>query len=473
MTFISNQLTDFSDSVRSVRQFRNQLSVNSESLSRILSDLRFCDPVECLLSEIMPLIAACRYLEKQGRAILKPVRHSRMSSPWWLGGHSVEIVRAPLGHILILSPSNYPLMLAGIQLIQGLFAGNRMTLKPSPGAMDLWNFIATLLSKAGFHPDRFQIADASPDELDRCLELGTDLVIMTGGHHNGRVVQQKAAKAGVPVILELSGWDPFIIGPDADPKVVIQALNFGVRLNNSRTCIAPHRIFIPRNSYSEYIGLLASHDWSGIHVPNLSAGHMKSIQSAIAESTAQGAGLLWGDLEQLDTWPLVLTNCHPDMPVCQEDLFVPLLALIPYGNDKDLASFVNRCPFALGASIFSRDQMWAQGVASSLEAGVVTINDVVAPTADPRIPFTGFKASGHGVTRGPDGLLSLTRPRTVLSQSHKIHRHYQSVPDFLGPFMHRLLELTGATSISQKFTAARKLVHVCLSVSKKNQTPNK
>jgi acyl-CoA reductase-like NAD-dependent aldehyde dehydrogenase len=112
------------------------------------------------------------------------------------------------------------------------------------------------------------------------------------------------------------------------------------------------------------------------------------------------------------------------MPVTQLDTFAPVLSLIPVDSDEEAIAAANSCGFALGASVFSRDELAARALAARLEAGIVTINDLIVPTADPRIPFGGRKQSGFGMTRGAEGLLELTRPKVIQVRRGKKRMHF-------------------------------------------------
>lgn len=109
----------------------------------------------------------------------------------------------------------------------------------------------------------------------------------------------------------------------------------------------------------------------------------------------------------------MIADAPPDLGLLRQDLFIPLLVLVPVEHDAGAVERANDSPFALGASIFTRDRRAATRLAGTTRAGVVTINDLIVPTADPRLPFGGRSGSGFGVTRGPEGLLDLTVPKVI------------------------------------------------------------
>jgi acyl-CoA reductase-like NAD-dependent aldehyde dehydrogenase len=142
------------------------------------------------------------------------------------------------------------------------------------------------------------------------------------------------------------------------------------------------------------------------------------------------------------------------MPVPQLDTFAPLLALIPVDSDEEAIAAANRCRFALGASVFSRDESGGRAVAARLEAGVVTINDLIVPTADPRIPFGGRKLSGFGVTRGAEGLLEMTRPKVIQLRRGRRRMHFdQRLTNRSTPLFVAFIRLVHGRGLANRLSA--------------------
>jgi acyl-CoA reductase-like NAD-dependent aldehyde dehydrogenase len=431
-------------------RFRHELSQQVHKIAGEVAALRSVHETEVILTEVMPLLSACRFLERHGASILKARRAGPGRLPWWLFGVGSMIHRVPHGQVMILSPSNYPLMLSGIQTLQALFAGNRVILKPSPGAGKLWALIRDILYSTGFSQSDFTLETEDPEALRRSLDSGIDKLVMTGGVQNGRKVYEAVAGHGIPATLELSGWDSCIVGPDAEPQIVQQALKFAVSLNHARTCIAPHRLFVPSSQIHHYEKLLADVPWESLFTEGgTPAKASESLKSAVNDALNDGAAMVHGSWNQSDStaWPVILSGCQPSMRICREDFFAPVLALIPYESDSELIALANDCPFALGSSIFTPDRQWAGRIASRIRAGIVTINDIIACTADPRIPFGGSGASGFGVTRGTEGLLEMTRVKVIQSRRHKKHPHFDRIPDGAGPILGKLLLMTNASDM--------------------------
>jgi delta 1-pyrroline-5-carboxylate dehydrogenase len=145
--------------------------------------------------------------------------------------------------------------------------------------------------------------------------------------------------------------------------------------------------------------------------------------------------------------------------VLSEDLFLPILSLVPIADDADAVRAASECPYALGASIFSRDEAAARALADRIRAGTVTINDLIVPSADPRVPFGGFGRSGFGVTRGAEGLLEMTAPKVVAVRRSKFLPHFDAPKPGDAALFTAFLRLSHAATWSARWRAMGALFH--------------
>lgn len=367
---------------------------------------------QTVAAEILPLADACKFAARHGRRILSPRRLGMLGRPIWLGGSTGRVMRAPLGMVLVIGPGNYPLLLPGVQAVQALVAGNAVVLKPGRSATPAARALADAIQAAGLPEDLFYIADESPAAAEAFIDAGVDHIVLTGSAATGRAVLARAAKTLTPVTAELSGSDAMIVLADADLDLVTRAVIFGLTLNHSQTCIAPRRILVHRGVARQLAEQLAD---AVAKLPSVALDRHTAdrLRLRISEAEAGGATRLTGRLEDEGMSPVLLADARADMKLLQEDVFAPVVSLVAVDDDQQAVAADRQCPYALGASIFGSPRA-CQHIARQLRAGCVTINDVIAPTADPRVPFGGASRSGFGVTRGPEGLLAMTRPRTVL-----------------------------------------------------------
>lgn len=434
-----------------VGRIRNHVAQHLDELTGFIGEARKGPTCEIITSELYPFLSACRFLEKRGCSLLNARKLGRNGRPWWMAAHHTTIVRQPLGRIMILNPSNYPFLLAGVQTLQALFAGNSVVLKPSPGSEPLWHFFQSLVIKSGFPEDSFIVTGSDKFEVLDWFKKGIQKLIMTGGYENGIEVYKLAAGFGVPCTMELSGCDAMVAGPSADKQTVIDALKFGLKLNAGKSCIAPRRLLVPEREIEEYARLLKSGNWGFDSDEKVNVGESASAHFA-EKAEADGGEILVGRNDRGDwSWPIILKSCPATMRRNDLDIFEPLLTLETYTSDQDLIDTINDSRFGLSCSLFDKNPEWAERLVPQISTGHVTVNDLIACTADPRIPFGGVKASGFGVTRGEEGLLEMTRPKVIQVSAHKRHRHFQSPPKGFDSILTDLAMLLNQSGMSAKF----------------------
>ncbi len=375
------------------------------------------DDAETLSAELIPFCDALRWLARTGPHILKNRRVGAWRRPLWLWGVTSQVTRIPYGQVLVLGTWNYPLFLPGVQVAQALAAGNEVLWKPAPGCEDVTQRLAACFYAAGIPRKVLQVLDSDPQTGADALDAGVDLVILTGSATTGRKVLAKAAASLTPCIVELSGCDAMIVLPSANLETVTRGVRFGLTFNGGATCIGPRRLLVADSIAADLRNRLHSElaEWPNIFVhPAARSEVARNVDLALQ----QGAIDLFerwnrSDFEATGTMPpLVLDHVSPDSEAMQADLFAPLISFCCWQQIDEAIAWTNSCPYALSASVFGTTSE-ARRVAEMLRVGNVTINDLIIPTADPRLPFGGCRDSGFGTTRGPEGLLQLTIPKVI------------------------------------------------------------
>jgi acyl-CoA reductase-like NAD-dependent aldehyde dehydrogenase len=355
-----------------VRRIRDAVAVQAKELINLFPSSLFRSRSDCITCEILPLAEACRFLELEAERILAPRQLSTTSRPFWLRRVAVEVRREPLGVILIIGPANYPLFLAGVQVLQALVAGNAVLLKPGRGGGRLLEKLAELAFSAGVPRRLITVLNEQADSAIQAIDEGVDKIVITGSVHSGRAVLRRAAERITPTIVELSGDASAIVQASADLMKAARAIAWGLRLNGGETCIAPRRVLVHSEVAEEF----------------------KTLLRAFMGETASGQA--------------------------------PIQVIAVSGDDEALA-LANANEYGLAAAIFGNE--WsARRVAVKIRAGVVVINDMIFPTADPRVPFGGRGLSGFGITRGQEGLLEMTTAKAVITQRAKKLRHLEPLP---------------------------------------------
>lgn len=341
------------------------------------------ETAETLSAEVLPLADACAFLGRRAERLLAPKRHGRRGRPWWLMGVSSRVVREPFGVVLIIGPSNYPFMLPGVQTLQALAAGNAVLLKPGRGGTAAASVLSALLRDAGLPVGLLTVLEESPRAATAAIDRGVDHIVLTGSADTGRAVMRQAAEHLTPVTMELSGCDAVFVLADADLDMAADAIAFGMRLNRSETCIAPRRVLAHHTIYDALLARLNDR------------------------------------FDLIEPRPRMMT----DGTLLNEDVFEPVVSVVAVSDEDEALRRADESPYALGASVFGGADA-AMRLARRIDTGVVTINDLIVPTADPRLPFGGRHRSGFGVTRGEEGLLAMTQTKAISTRSGTFRPHY-------------------------------------------------
>ena len=448
--------------LRMMRPLRGLLATEGERLAEVTAEARRVDTAQVMASEVIPLAEAVKYLQTHAKGVLKPRRCGFFGKPLWLPHKRARVERVAKGTVLVIGPGNYPLFLAGSQILQALAAGNAVLIKPAPHCERPIEVFVELLSRAGLPDGLCQILPTTAEAAQRAIAGGVDHVIFTGSETTGKQVAAQCAETLTPCTLELSGVDAAFVLADADLDLVEAALRFGLSINHGRTCVAPRRIIAEPGKIAELrtrlSGLLTT-DW-----PWPTSDALRLILRY------HGGKVLCGEIDDEGTivrYPIVIAGLDPSHPLAMEDYFAPLALLFEADSPAHALEIDAQCPMALGASVFTRTESKA---APFRRAGTVTVNDMIAPTVDPRVPFGGIGRSGYGTTRGPEGLLELTRPLVLTySKSYGVPMHLRPVDEFISKALPRLLEL-GHGSARMRFAALKKLVQLGRDDRKSSQT---
>jgi acyl-CoA reductase-like NAD-dependent aldehyde dehydrogenase len=410
-----------------ITRLRRLIARNATELSQSVGERPGRAEGETLALEVLPLADACHFLEREAEALLTPKRLGSKGRPLWLSGAAAEIRREPLGLILIVAPSNYPLFLPGVQIVQALVAGNAVLIKPAPGCVEPMRVMGELLEEAGLPAGLCGLLDETVEAGREAIAAGVDKLVLTGSAETGSRVLADLAPYLTPAVMELSGNDAVFVLPGADLDLTAKALAYGLRLNGGATCIAPRRVFADRGSALDLERRLAP---LARAIPPVAVPERVRLQAAHLLHEAEFAGCrLIGPRFRPDEprmAPVIVADAVPELGLLREDIFAPILSMVPVTGEADALNAAAQCPYALGASIFGPESL-ARPLAARIRAGSVIINDLIVPTADPRLPFGGQGLSGFGVTRGAEGLLEMTAVKTVTVRSGRFRPHYDPV----------------------------------------------
>ncbi len=437
-----------------LRRIRHGLAAQAQELTALVAASSGRPTAEALSGEVLPLLDAGRFLERQAARSLAARRLGIAGRPLWLNVPASEVQRVAYGVVLILGPANNPLFIPGVQCLQALAAGNAVWLKPGTGTGAVAERFARIAADAGLDPRLLQVWPDSTEAGREAAAAGVDKVVLTGAAETGRTVLAQLAPRLTPATLELSGSDAVIIRADADLAMTVNALLFGLRFNHGTACIAPRRVFIQRERAAELEANLIA-DLQPLPLSTSCNAPAQAAAEAVIEALGLGARLLTGKLgsDGALAWPVVLAGTRPEIRMMRESYGLPILTITDVDSDDQAVAGINACPYRLGAAIFSANETAARKLAGQLHCGVVTINDLMVPTADPRLPFGGYGMSGYGVTRGLEGLLEMTRPKVITISRGSWRPHFDTALTSDECGFHQYLQIGHAGSALKRLRA--------------------
>lgn len=343
------------------------------------------------------------------------------------GQHVAWTIREPIGVVGAIVPWNWPFNMALWKIAAPLAAGCTMVIKPAQQTSLSMLFFARLFEEAGLPPGVLNIITGKGSTIGNYLtgHPGVNKVSFTGSTPIGRMVGSAAGENLSPVTLELGGKSPMVVFEDADPQAVADAMRWSVFFNAGQVCSAGTRLYVQRGLYdrmldetvklAETMKLAPGLDPQCDMGPVISASQYASIRAYIEKGIDEGAHIVCGGEElEGDGYfipPTVLAVEDNQATVMQEEIFGPVLTVMPFDDEDEAIRLANDNIYGLAASVWTRDISRALRCVQAIEAGTVWVNahDLV----DSAIPFGGFKQSGFGKDMGPEQLEHFLRTKAV------------------------------------------------------------
>jgi succinate-semialdehyde dehydrogenase / glutarate-semialdehyde dehydrogenase len=378
--------------------------------------------------EVVDLALHCRYYARRGSAMLRRRRATGLV-PVLTRGYEV---RHPKGVVGIVSPWNYPIVMAACDAVPAMMAGNGVVLRPDTQVTLSALRVRELAVHAGL-PDRlWQVVAGAGSVVGQAVVDRADYVQFTGSTETGRQVATSAARRLVGASLELGGKNPLLVLADADVDLAAAGVARAITANAGQLCVSVERVLVHRAAADVFVPRLveamrglrigAGRDWS-VEVGSLiSAGQLERVSGYVDDAVARGARVLTGararpDLGPYFYEPTLLEGVTPDMRLYGEEVFGPVAWVAAAAGDDALVEAANDSPYGLNASVWTRDMRRGRAVAERIRCGTVNINEVYGATwSATALPMGGMGDSGLGRRHGPEGLQKFTESQTVAWQ---------------------------------------------------------
>ncbi len=345
------------------------------------------------------------------------------------GEYLAMTLREPIGVVGLITPWNFPLMAIVTKLGPALAAGCTVILKPAEQTSLTAIRLGEIIVEAGMPAGVVNIVTGTGSVVGAALAEhdGIDKISFTGSTAVGKSLIGAARGNLKRLTLELGGKSPTIILPDADLAKAIPGAAQSIFINSGQVCVAGSRLYVARaqiDAVLDGITKVATHfkmgpglDPGTLMGPLVSDRQQERVLAHIESARSEGASIIAGGKAAGDEGyfvePTIIRDVKPEMQVCREEIFGPVLVATPFDDPDELAALANDTIYGLAASIWTRDISAAYRLARKVRAGTITINS--GPLSGPNIPFGGFKQSGWGRENGAEGIESFTELKTVIT----------------------------------------------------------
>jgi len=378
---------------------------------------------EALAVELLAACDAIQFYTKRAPKMLA----DRTVPMHLLKTKKLRISYRPLGVVGIITPWNFPFMLALSPTIQALMAGNAVVLKPSEVTPFSALLIQDLLRSARIPDGLFQVVLGDGETGAALVEAGVNKISFTGSVRTGRKVGEACGRNLIPFTLELGGKDPMIVCADADLERAANGAVYGAFSNAGQVCVSTERVYVveevadafTRKVIEKTAALRQGANGEFDVGPMIWPTQLETVERHVEDARARGAAVHTGgrrnpDFPGLFYEPTVLTGVTQDMMVMREETFGPVLPILRVRDEEEALRLANDSRYGLNANVWTRDRRKGERLAKAVQSGSVVVNDCMLTYGATESPFGGVKESGIGQVNGEIGLRSYCHAQSII-----------------------------------------------------------
>ncbi|MDY0149514.1 MAG: aldehyde dehydrogenase family protein [Kiritimatiellia bacterium] len=416
-----------------LEQFARAIRAAEPSLLKALNEDLGKSAIDAYTSEIGFVLRDIAHAQAHLRSWMKGRRCPVPLVTWMARAKSLP---EPLGVVLILGPWNYPFQLMMSPLVSALAAGNAACLKPSELAPETARVIDEICRDA-FDPAHVHVCLGGRDTAEELVAQPFDHIFFTGSTATGRLVAEQAARNLVPVTLELGGKSPCVVCRDAPLETTARRILWGKVLNAGQTCVAPDYVLVEKELEKPLLEALQKalrELWPDERVSDsrshiVSRPHFDRLVRLMRDGTIVAGGRTDDTTLKMET--TVLTGVDPAKPIMQEEIFGPLLPVLPVDSFEQACEFIWARPKPLAAYLFCKEKSRMDTFVRTISAGTMCMNDTISQILPAELPFGGVGASGMGKYRGEQGFLTFSNQKAVMWRSLWPDPHFRYKPQSL------------------------------------------
>ncbi len=417
----------YRDRIDALRALERALIDHKDAIVRAISDdFNGRAAEETLALELVPTLGEIRDACKNLKSWMRP-RPVAVGWQFWPARARIEM--QPKGVVGILGAWNYPLFLTIGPAVGAIAAGNHVMIKPSELAPRTGALLEEMIAKT-FPSEYVSVINGGAEVAEEFSSLPFDHLLFTGSTRVGKLVMKAAAENLTPVTLELGGKSPALVHPDYPLETAAERILTGKLYNAGQTCVAPDYLLLPRTSIDEFLRiaprivarmypkLIENPDYTRI----IDTTHYRTLKQFVDDARKKGAQAIQPYNEPCDEEnrvfpPTLLLNVTDDMAVMQQEIFGPILPVIPYDTLDGAVSYINARPHPLALYYFDLNSSRVKDVLARTSAGGVTVNDCVFHVGQTGLPFGGIGPSGMGHYHGVYGFETLSKQKGVFLES--------------------------------------------------------